>query len=463
MATKDDTDQGTRIGHLRLLPGSGADTAAKAIGSLRGRQTEFFRSLDEAQRRQPRIITADRGSLPDSAFRPAAAASSAAAAATSGPAATAPATRATRAPRPSSVKIITPSDPASMRETPPGAGRAPAAPAPPAIRGGLTGGGAGPARPGYRSLASGIGAAGERVYDNASVERLQERVAQPGSGLTTQGLTPVANAGGAAPTMQRSLPAIQAQQTQATTVAVPRRLSGDLRGAEDERKRLLGDIDTELFRLGIGGLNSRGKRQLYSDLLGQRAGLTSKRIDQVTGLETQGAQLDASAATESAQLQQQAAVRNADRTFSADQTNLDTQLRQQDLDAANGRVSRTLVDRDGNTSVLTEGGQLRQLTGPDGQPFRQQEDPSLLRAQTVSPDAEFKALSERLAQMQQFGRPQDAAEAKQFDTDVAQLQARMGQLTGTAPAQGGKQVKRTGTLNGRRVVEYTDGTTAYLD
>ena len=72
----------------------------------------------------------------------------------------------------------------------------------------------------------------------------------------------------------------------------------------------------------------------------------------------------------------------------------------------------------------------------------------------VSPDAEFKALTDELTAMSQF--PGDGTNQRR-----GQIQAHMAQLTGQGGQ--GKQVKRTGTLNGRRVVEFQDGTKAFLN
>lgn len=304
-----------------------------------------------------------------------------------------------------------------------------------------------------QSLASSRGQFGENVYDNASIERL---TGQPIDQVREQAGTTIA------PTQAS---AIAPTNTQVPNVALPRSLSGDLTGTEQERKSALEDIDSQIRTMAISpnGMNSRGKRELYSTLLAQRNALTGKRIDQVTDLESRGAELADRAAAQQAQLQGQAIEGNANRALDADRFNMATQDRAADRAAEGQRVSRTLVDRNGNTSVLSADGAVRQLTGPDGQPFQEAQDPQLLRQQQVSPDAEFKALSEQLLQLQQLGRPEDKAEATQYDQQLAALTGRMDTLTGKAPAAGGKTVKRTGTLNGRRVVEYTDGTTEYAD
>ncbi|KAF1717917.1 hypothetical protein CSC74_03145 [Pseudoxanthomonas yeongjuensis] len=144
----------------------------------------------------------------------------------------------------------------------------------------------------------------------------------------------------------------------------------------------------------------------------------------------------------------------ARRRFDASKFNVGVDLQAQELEASQ-RVpfeqQPILRGLDGGTSVLHRDGTLSALTNKDGTPFRVL-DPS--QRTTVSPDAEFKALTDELTAMSQF--PGDGTEQRR-----GQIQARMAQLTG----QGGqaKQVRRTGTLDGRRVVEYQDGTKAFLD
>lgn len=144
----------------------------------------------------------------------------------------------------------------------------------------------------------------------------------------------------------------------------------------------------------------------------------------------------------------------ARRRFDASKFNIETVLAAQELEARQKvpfEQQPILRGLDGGTSVLHRDGTLSALTNKDGTPFRVL-DPS--QRTTVSPDAEFKALTDELTAMSEF--PGDGTERRR-----EQIQARMAQLTG----QGGqaKQVKRTGTLDGRRVVEYQDGTKAFLD
>lgn len=248
------------------------------------------------------------------------------------------------------------------------------------------------------------------------------------------------------------------QPTAAPTVTVPRTLRGDLRGAEDERSKAAEGIDRKLRYMAASpaGLNSRGERQLYAELLGQRSELTGQRVNQATALETQGAELEAGAATESARLAGRAIESNADRALQARNFASQDADRDAALEQQRRGVSQVLVRDDGSTNVLRADGTLAPVTGADGQPFRQLQDPK--REGQVSPDTEYKALSDRMTQLQAFGRP-EGAEAAGYDQEIAQLRARMAQLSGG----GQKTVKRTGTLDGRRVVEYSDGTTEFLD
>src|SRR5690606_20207198 len=83
------------------------------------------------------------------------------------------------------------------------------------------------------------------------------------------------------------------------------------------------------------------------------------------------------------------------------------------------------------------------------------------QATQVSPDAELRLLGdEQLTLMDpQYVAMLDEATRTEVPKRLAEIRARIAQLSGTGK---GKTVKRRGTLNGRRVVEYTDGTTEFV-
>lgn len=163
---------------------------------------------------------------------------------------------------------------------------------------------------------------------------------------------------------------VQAEPSRVPTLSLPRTLSGDLSGAEKERQQRLGDIDSAMFALR-GNTNSRSKRELYTNLLQMQQQLTNKRIDQVTGLETDGARLDAGAATTQAQLAGQAGEGNANRALRGAEINSDATLRRDALTAQGQQARSTLRGADGNTSLLRNDGSVSTLTDANGQPFRE--------------------------------------------------------------------------------------------
>lgn len=240
----------------------------------------------------------------------------------------------------------------------------------------------------------------------------------------------VAEATGATPTaapVARTFAPVAAQTVQAPAPQAPavavRSLSGDVHGAEEERAGLNREIDNALLRTKP---NSRGRRQYIADLLGLRRQLTGQRVDQATAFETAGAQQENAANIESAQLAQRTGEANANRTLDAARVNLDAQ----DRAATQQAVNQVVVDKNGTASLLRNDGTLMPLTGGDGKPFQPQEDPRVSRS--VSPDAQYKVLSDRLTQLQQFGAPEGQEDS--YSKEVADLQAKLSALEGGGSA-----------------------------
>lgn len=214
-------------------------------------------------------------------------------------------------------------------------------------------------RPG--SVASSVGAFGENVYDNASIARLQPAA---GGGVAAQSF------GGAVPTMSPAAP-----QQQVPTLTLPRSLHGDLSGAERERQALAGALDARINTLGRQADN-RSKRALLGQLIAERAALTGRRMDQVTGLQTEGARLEAGAATNAAQIAAQVGGGNADREQRAGEAGLNASLRREELTALGQRANSVLQGEDGTASLLRQDGTLAPVTGADGNPFRMAKAPA---------------------------------------------------------------------------------------
>ena len=144
---------------------------------------------------------------------------------------------------------------------------------------------------------------------------------------------------------------------------------------------------------------------------------------------------------------------------------VDRQLRATQQEAADARafdrsdISQVLVDRNGRSTLLRKDGGLSPIRNPDGSYFQAAQDPELTRTLTVSPDAQYKALNDRLAQLQQFGPAE--GQGQSYSKEVATLQAKLANLE--AGGEGAKKVVRTGTLDGRKVIQYQDGSIEYTD
>lgn len=212
-------------------------------------------------------------------------------------------------------------------------------------------------RPG--SVASGRGAFGENVYDNASIARLQGGGQAAPSATTFSAVAPAT----AGPQPRRTL--AQEEPELRYDPAPSRTLRGDLHGAEQERQQLATTLDRQIDRLSRRA-DTRSERALLGELVGQRTGLTGRRVDQVTGLETTGAQIGAQSAQQAQALTADAAQGRFSRRLGGDieAARLDSAERE---GTANRAARRDLVTTaDGSYGVVDAGGNLRPVTGPDG-------------------------------------------------------------------------------------------------
>lgn len=207
-------------------------------------------------------------------------------------------------------------------------------------------------------------------------------------------------------------------------------------GGEAER-RFQNAIGSLLFSPG----DTRSKRALT----GQAIDALSSSYNQARGAENQSA-LAGQNAEAVANLQAQRNIADANEAFAgrrldASKFNVGADLQARDLEAkqrAPFEQQPILRSLDGGTSVLRRDGSISGLTNSDGTPFRLL-DPS--QRTTVSPDAEFKALSDELTALAQVPGEDGGARA-------SQIQARMVELTGKVPSapaigtiQGGHRFK----------------------
>jgi hypothetical protein len=176
------------------------------------------------------------------------------------------------------------------------------------------------------------------------------------------------------------------------------------RAAETERQRLQGDIDTRLFQLG-GNLDTRGKKQLASDLLGLKRDLTGKRIDQTTGLATEGARLASGAAAQEAGLAAGVGEANSRNALDAAQGNA-TIANQQALQR--NAIQSVLTGADGTAGSLRGDGSLTPVTGPDGKPYKV---PLPAAAGQITPELQVDALTKQLAALDSLSDPDGSQRA----------------------------------------------------
>ena len=146
----------------------------------------------------------------------------------------------------------------------------------------------------------------------------------------------------------------------------------------------------------------------------------------------------------------------ARRQLDADTFNVDAGYRERALAAEQQRPTGTVIrGLDGNTSMLRNDGSVTTLRDEAGKPI-QTPEPAVAGALTPaalleSYSAQAQAINEGLGTPEEKAQQQAALRA---DPIYGSLFGQQG---------GGKQVKRTGTLNGRKVVEYSDGSVAYQE
>jgi hypothetical protein len=225
-------------------------------------------------------------------------------------------------------------------------------------------------------------------------------------------------------------------------------LSGNLAGADTERKALISRLGEQLGN--IGELNTRGKRDLAGQILGLQAGLTRAGFDQAGDLTRTGAQLNA---------------QGADAALNAN-ANADDNADARAAQATESALTRKFSFDNSGTNVrgangdtyLQRGSTVAPVLGPDGKPFKAAPDKS---DGAVTPEVIYKALSaERAAILANAVDPASAQsllaayDASPRGQQLAAMEGNQGQ--GAAA----KTVVRTGTTaDGRKVVQYSDGST----
>lgn len=216
---------------------------------------------------------------------------------------------------------------------------------------------------------------------------------------------------------------------QAAAPAVPRttvdgramRQAAQGRAAELSRLNdVIGDME---FR--PSGLNMRSKRQLYADLIGRRGDLVRQEGDiaagDVASQRQTGTSRDVAAMGEQGANQRSAADNQRAREIA--------ELQESGADRRTRIAQRPerIVRADGTVGLVDDSARFTPVTGPDGQPVRAQADRD---TGAVTPAIQYKALNDRLTELQSFGRPRDEAEAAKYDRQVADLTGRMAALEG---------------------------------
>src|SRR5690606_19033920 len=142
-----------------------------------------------------------------------------------------------------------------------------------------------------------------------------------------------------------------------------RNLRGDLRGAEQERAGAIRQLDAQIDRLsfGPGALNSRGERQLYAALVGERNRLTGQRVDQATTLEARGADNQSAESIADATLQQRGFDSAADRSLAATRFAAEDADRDARLAAEEARANRTFLQQERQATQVSPDAELRLL------------------------------------------------------------------------------------------------------
>ncbi|MFC3549566.1 hypothetical protein ACFOLC_00890 [Lysobacter cavernae] len=223
------------------------------------------------------------------------------------------------------------------------------------------------------SVAVGRGEFGENVYDNSSIQKMQERSGQIPSapvGPTTSVAT--------VPTTVPSPVAVHRGLTDRVHGAVIGILGEAERRAEIRR----GEIQSDIARLGRG---SPTMRRALMDQLAQESGFANEAI-------RDDARVSAEMALQGQRLNAQTAEAVVQRQLTADQANQDARSRSQEQTSKGRQVTRTLTARDGSTHLLRNDGTVMPVQTVDGQPFREQLPPD----GQVTPALRFNALNQQL-------------------------------------------------------------------
>lgn len=340
---------GTKIGHLTLLPGSGADVAAKAVGAAAGNVVDAvsgFRAQNQATLQGMAQMT-----------------------------------------RANNLHFINPADPQSMTASPPSpapftrasappAAVAPAAPVP------------APRTPAQLEQASRDEIAARTQAPNTSRPADVGASLPAGGGGTDivgtfngrqitraqsdaiAGKLPTVGGGGLADAVgvQPAAPVLARQNTAAAYGAptAPQAAPADLRAANEADAKLRSDIDSQLFRMsfaaGRPGREGRAAQQAMTQLMGLQQGSVEgqgKRAVDIAGGD-RNAVLDTNRTTAGL------ATSDADRALRAQQGSETLQLQRE----GQNKGGQVLTGDDGTASLLRPDGSLAPLTSQDGGAFR---------------------------------------------------------------------------------------------
>lgn len=393
---------GSTVGNLTLIPGSGADAAVKALAG--------FKERYNAAPTGPKIISPDNP-LSMETFTPPAPRAAQPAGAAPG-ASLSPISTASAAPRAAAsapgLNLIEPSNAASLALTPPSAGVSARPPAAPASAGAGNVAGTFNGREITRGEADAIAARVPTAAAGAPV------IAGPNGGFA---FTPPGGVGAAPGSLASAASAVP-------SFSAPSVDTSRVRDAETERAAVAKAIDDRIAALSFGpdGLNSRGKRQLYADLVGQRAGLAKQAGDLAGASETSQRQSGTALTTTAAQeagANQRATEAQAGETARATAADAAANIR------AGIQRPEYVTDKDGNVNLAT-GSTFAPVTDAKGNTLRA---PSTRAEGAITPAVQLDALVKQL-QAEQGAIQPDA-------TRITNLQQQIAGLTsGAAPAQG---------------------------
>lgn len=187
------------------------------------------------------------------------------------------------------------------------------------------------------------------------------------------------------------------------------------RDDREARNKLAGQIDDQVFRLGIGGANSRSKRGAIADLLQAKAGLIGGG-EQLSAAAVQGRAQRANT-LENTGLEQAGEDRRAE--LGADTT---LQVAQMGDSLERVKLERPTfpVTADGSSIKLSPQGQAEEVTDAQGKPFRM--PLSADKSGQITPKDVLNSLTEQLKAAQSAITP-DADTITTLKQQIAALQA----------------------------------------